>query len=333
MYRVLDNQTVIRNQGKFCKADLANIWHETKYATMQDQLLQLMLKFKLCYCIEHSKWYIAPQLLMLNPPNYEWDEQDNLLLRYQYTFMPKGIMTRLVVAMHHLIAEQRYVWRSGVVLQDEQTKAEVIEHYGKREINVRVMGRHKKRLMTKIEHELEQIHKSFKRLKYQKLIPCNCESCYGQQMPHFYAFDTLLKFRADRQLQIQCQNSYKMVDVLSLIDDLPGRTSVKLGPKTQPHGNRLNFAQCGELAKCLLAMPSMADQNSRSTVIDQLRAEIKTKVAKSPIDRMHVFNIVKTCLEYPNGIQELRDVLAFFEGDSIPMQRFKEALTRLLPNR
>ena len=111
--------------------------------------------------------------------------------------MPKGIMTRFIVAMHHYIWQQPYVWRSGVILQDKQTnsKAEVIEHYGKREINVRVVGQQKKELMTRVRHELERIHRFFKRLKYQMLVPCNCKSCFGKQEPHFYAFDTLLEFR------------------------------------------------------------------------------------------------------------------------------------------
>ncbi|WP_309731046.1 COR domain-containing protein, partial [Chamaesiphon sp. OTE_75_metabat_556] len=64
VYKVLDNPLVIHNQGRFTRDDLKQIWHEQKYATMQPELLRLMMNFKLCYEIPNvPKTYIAPQLL------------------------------------------------------------------------------------------------------------------------------------------------------------------------------------------------------------------------------------------------------------------------------
>jgi len=219
VYKVLDNKTVIGNLGKFNYGDLTNIWHEAEYADMQNELLQLMINFKLCYRIPNSEFYIAPQLLTENQPQDDWDETDNLILRYTYeSFMPKGIITQFIVAMHKLIAGQ-YVWRSGVILEKGQTKAEVIEYYGKREIKIRVAGKNKKELMTIVTYELDEIHASYKRLKYSKLIPCNCSKCKHSQEPHFYPIEVLQQFVEDRQETIQCQRSYQMVDVRGLIDD------------------------------------------------------------------------------------------------------------------
>jgi internalin A len=223
VYKVLDNERVIRNLGRFNRDDLAKIWHEEKYANMQDELLQLMINFKLCYQIPNTNDYIAPQLLTKNQPVYDWDETNNLIVRYTYEFMPKGIITQFIVAMHTYIADQKCVWRSGVVLTKDQTKAEVVEDYGKREIKIRVAGKHKKEFMTIVMYELDKIHDSYHRLKYNKLIPCNCAKCKDSQEPHFYLFETLRKFTEDRQNRIQCQKSYQMVDVLSLIDDVIDR--------------------------------------------------------------------------------------------------------------
>jgi internalin A len=205
VYEVLDNERVIRNLGRFNRADLANIWYEAKYAKMQDELLQLMINFKLCYRIPGSRdTYIAPQLLTENQPAYDWDETNNLVRRYTYEFMLKGIITRFIVAMHRYIADQECVWKSGVVLEKDQTKAEVIEYYGKREIRIRVAGSHKKELMTIVTYELDKIHDSYQRLKYSQLIPCNCVTCKDRQEPHFYPFKVLQRFAADRQDHIQC---------------------------------------------------------------------------------------------------------------------------------
>ncbi|MEJ6480822.1 COR domain-containing protein [Nostoc punctiforme UO1] len=222
VYKVLDNEKVISNLGSFTRSDLANIWCEDEYATMHDELLRLMINFKLCYEIPRSQGkYIAPQLLSANQPLYAWNQIDNLILRYEYDFMPKGIITQFIVAMNELRNKQQYVWKSGVVLSKDQTKAEVIEYYGKREIKIRVSGRHKRDLMTIVTHELDKIHDSYKRLKYNKLIPCNCVTCKDNQEPHFYLFEELRQFIADKQDEIQCRKKpYKMVNVLGLIDDV-----------------------------------------------------------------------------------------------------------------
>jgi Leucine-rich repeat (LRR) protein len=223
VYKVLDNWRVIQNLGEFNRNDLANIWHEDKYTTMRAELLRLMMNFKLCYEIPSCPGtYIAPQLLSPNQPEYGWDESDNLLLRYEYEFMPKGILTRFIVEMHSWIEGPTRVWKSGVVLSKDQARAEVIEYYRyhKGEIRIRVSGRRKRDFLVTVMHELEKIHHSYERLRYSTLVPCNCPTCNGSQAPHFYRLQVLHKFLDDRQDQIQCQNSYQMVKVRRLIDDI-----------------------------------------------------------------------------------------------------------------
>ena len=222
VYKVLDNDQVVNNQGYFTRKDLKSIWHEEKYVQKRGELLELMKKFQLCYQIPGNKnAFIAPQLLSDNQPEYAWDESSNLILRYTYPdFMPKGIITRFIVAMHEYIERQEYVWKSGVILAKDNARAEVIEYYGKREIRIRTTGDNSRDFMAIITYELDKIIKSYNRLKYSKLIPCNCPVCKNSQSPHSYPFETLQKFLADRQEQIQCQKSYEMVNVLSLIDDV-----------------------------------------------------------------------------------------------------------------
>ena len=221
VYKVLDNPRVIDNQGRFSRTDLADIWSGPEHAERQDELLQLMMKFKLCYEIPGSpNSYIAPQLLSENQPDYPWDETSNLFLRYSYDFMPKGIITHFIVVMHQRIAGQNLLWRSGVVLEKDQTRAEVVEYYGQRSIKIRVAGQNRKELMTIVVHELDKIHDSYNRLKYQKLIPCNCEKCTQSQDPDFFPFEVLRQFMADMQEKIQCHKSYKMVSVRGLVDEV-----------------------------------------------------------------------------------------------------------------
>jgi GTPase SAR1 family protein len=222
VYKVLDNQTVIRSLGCFTRTDLRAIWDTPDYENMCDELLQLMMKFKLCYEIPTQKGtYIAPQLLTENQPEYPWDEQENLLLRYTYEFMPKGILTQFIVVMHPYILEQKNVWKSGIVIEKDRTRAEVIEYYGKREIHVRVAGAQRRDLLTIIRHELQQIHDAYRQLKYDERVPCNCSTCRDSQEPHFYTIAELLDFRANNQLEIQCRKKpYQMVNVMKLLGDV-----------------------------------------------------------------------------------------------------------------
>jgi internalin A len=224
VYKVLDNKNLIKNLGRFTRRDIDSIWESLEYEAMRDELLQLMMKFKLCYEIPNQKGaYIAPQLLTENQPSYEWHDDGNLLLRYVYEFMPKGILTQFIVAMHQyvpILHGNPVVWKSGAVLIKSQAVAEVIEDYGKRQIFVCVAGVHKKELMTVIMYELDKIHATYNKLRYDKLIPCNCDECRQKKEPYFYRYETLQKFIGDGQVQIQCQQSYKMVNVWSLIDDV-----------------------------------------------------------------------------------------------------------------
>lgn len=221
VYNVLDNDTVLKNLGCFTQENLEEIWKDSEYADMRDELLQLMMRFKLCYPIPNrSCHYIAPQLLDINQPKYTWDNSNNLILRYTYEFMPKGILTRFIVETHPWIEQQTLVWRSGVILNKDQTRAEVIEHYNQREIKVRVTGSRKKELLAVVTHELEKIHNSYERLKYQTFVPCNCEDCQGSQTPYSYPLDKLRKRLEAGKYRIECENSYEMVDVRRLIDDV-----------------------------------------------------------------------------------------------------------------
>ncbi|MHC0061346.1 leucine-rich repeat domain-containing protein [Nostoc sp. UIC 10890] len=221
VYNVLDNDNVKKKLGYFTKNDLEDIWKSGEYADMGDELLQLMMQFKLCYEIPGNRdTYVAPQLLSIEKADYTWDDRNNFILRYTYTFMPKGILTRFIVETHPWIEHQKLVWKSGVVLNKDQTRAEVIENYEQREIKIRVAGNRKKELMAVVTHELEKIHNSYERLQYQTLVPCNCETCKNLPIPYSYSLQKLNKRLNAGRYQIECENSYEMVDVRKLIDDV-----------------------------------------------------------------------------------------------------------------
>jgi internalin A len=234
VYKVLDTKQVNQNLGCFTQTDLTQIWADEQYVQMRDELLQLMKNFKLCYEIPNRPHtYIAPQLLSPNQAEYDWDDTENLILRYRYDFMPKGMLTRFTVEMHQLI-DRDLVWKDGVILTDGHAHAEVIEAYYKKEILIRISGKLKKPLLEKVRHEFSKIHASYNkpeeppethRLRYQEFIPCNCSGCKGSQSPFSYPLNRLQERLKNDRYTIECDISYKIVNVRDLIDDSIGTSS------------------------------------------------------------------------------------------------------------
>jgi hypothetical protein len=267
VYRVLDDRAVLNNRGRFGLADLARIWAEEEYAAMRHELLRLMMRFQLCYQLPEGDSYIAPQLLSPGQPPYSWDDRANLVLRYEYDFMPKGMLTRFIVSTHHLIPDHALVWKFGVILQREGTRAEIIEDYSRRKITVRISGPDTLGLLAIVDDHLERIHRSFPRLKYDRYLPCNCQMCSQRLEPYAYSLTDLKDFAATGD-QIQCRTSRKLVDAAALIRDvLPSALEVE-------HVKIWQTIPAPESAPCKEIFVSYAWTPESTAVVDQLETAL-----------------------------------------------------------
>lgn len=86
-----------------------------------------------------------------------------------------------------------------------------------------------------------------------------------------------------------------------------------------------NYDDRHELCKLLLDCLCIKDPESRKTVLDQLPTYITHSYKRSSIDRDDVFNITLACLNYPNGLSALVEVIHGMEDNSIPflaLQKF-----------
>lgn len=222
VYRVLDDAEVISAHGYFTRSQLSRIWSEAKYTGMQDELLRLMMKFQLCYALESEQSFIAPQLLTSNQPSYPWNSVGGLVVRYEYDFLPKGIVTRFIVALHHLIAGDALVWKTGVVLERDGSRAEIIEEMSQRRIRVRVSGPATDGLLAIVDDQLERLHAIFPLLKVERYLPCPCSECVDKAEPYGFALQQLAKM-AMKEKPIQCHESGEMIDAAKLLREvLPG---------------------------------------------------------------------------------------------------------------
>lgn len=218
VYRVLDDPEIIAHQGVFGADDLRRIWHEPIYEPMRAELLRLMAKFALCFPVPGTDRYVAPQLLAPVRPGYTWDEPGELVLRYEYDVMPKGIVRRLIVELHDLI-EDDAVWRTGVVLRQEPGRAEVIEDYRRRRLHIRLAPRDQRVMLAVLDRALRTIHRSYPDLRFERLRPCACGVCATAAEPTMFSVRELEDF-ARAGDRIQCRASHRLVDAAALLSEL-----------------------------------------------------------------------------------------------------------------
>ena len=231
IYKIVKNNTILTQNGCFTTQDRQELWSAPEYAEVQDELLELMKKFNLCYpLIGTPGTHIAPQLLPIIAPDYtNIDFTHSLTLTYRYDFMPKGLIAPFIVGMYRLIdRDQRLVWRNGVILHDGNAHAEIIESDYHREIQIRVTGFNKRTLLDQIRQKFRDIHATYDdRLTHQELIPCNCITCKTQPPENRETYDlkTLMeRLRRGKKMTVDCTKSDEDVNIRNLINDFPDLT-------------------------------------------------------------------------------------------------------------
>lgn len=224
VYKVLDHTKAQKRIGHFEKKDLDRVWTGLEYADVFDELLALMEKFELCYQVPNTQTFIVPQLLPEDKPPYVWTDHEQLQLQYRYDFLPKGIVTRVIVRLHRLIKEQETVWKRGAVFhKGSNTKAEVIEHFRDKKIHIKVQGSQCKELLTIIAYQIDEINETFNfhgKSQVHQLIPCNCRECIKLTVPNFYEREDLERRKRKGKHTIECNVSYDDVSVIRLLEDV-----------------------------------------------------------------------------------------------------------------
>jgi len=233
VYKILDNQKIIDNHGRFNNDDLLNIWSDNTYKQKTKELISLMKNQKFELCFELGNWeYLAPQLLPVDEIDYEWRTKDNnLQFEFYYKFMPKGILPRTIVKRNKDIYKNTY-WRYGVLLHYDNTRAIIREKYLENKITITLEGDHKKEFLSIIRKTIKEIHSDFNNLEVSEMIPCNCDECKNSAKPDFQLFSYLRKLLQKGIATVRCHCSLEDVSVNSLIDDVIICDEVKNEPRS-----------------------------------------------------------------------------------------------------
>ncbi|WP_028469928.1 COR domain-containing protein [Neptunomonas japonica] len=223
-YIVFDEKEVINGNGLFSNRTLKRVWKGypiDKYPA----LIELMKKFELCFEIEATGKYIVPARLPAVPPSVLFKPKEELSYRYEYQFMPAGIIERCIVRLHRLIFNNSY-WKNGVLVKKGDTSALVESDRFKRSISIRLEGSSKAELLTIIRNEIDQIHQSLNYPQVTERIPCVCKECIGSE-PYYYDMSVMERARSKGRKSIECRKSFESVEIRSILGGIDGTLESK----------------------------------------------------------------------------------------------------------
>ncbi len=225
VYKVLSARCVQKHNGLLKRGDLHHIWKakdgypQTKHET----LLTLMCNFKLAFKMAGTTNYIIPELLSKQPPDFDWDNNDNLRFQYEYSFMPAGILPRFIVRRHENLqrnAKGDYAcWREGALLDIDGAAVYIKATVGERKIEIKISGKHKSEALAVIRNELNKINDKFHKITITKMVPCNClPDC-----PKFFDYDILRKKEEKKMRDELCDISSKFVSIEELLNGVESK--------------------------------------------------------------------------------------------------------------
>ncbi|MCI4670430.1 MAG: leucine-rich repeat domain-containing protein [Bacteroidia bacterium] len=268
VYLIIDDSVIQSKAGLFDMSDIYRLWTDSSYKGLHYELLLLLEAFKLCYKKRNKEEYVIPSLLPLDPPqDFHWDFTDNLILQFEYTFMPKGMVNQLTAQLDKFIKQDRLVWGAGVVLSDGMREAIIEENRLKRRIIIRVRGIDPSYFLGTIVNTLEDIHSTYPGIEVLKKIPCACKECIVSPEPQLINFEDLIKkYQKSKNPIWYCNHGEKFVLVKDLL--------TRVGAQELTSFDHENF-------KSFVSKNKAIDKKINGTVseIDELIINGKTKKA------------------------------------------------------
>jgi len=228
VFRILDDEAVKARQGRFTLADCDRLWSDRGYAAKEVELLALMVRFELSYPLPDTNeetWLVPQHLSPSKPPALrDWATSGDLMLSYRYDFLPRGLVSRLIVRMHRFVKQTDLCWSDGALFEHGATQLLVETTERGDEIALRSRGPEQQALLSVIASDLDALNDSFQGLKARvgKWVPCTCPTCAGLKAPALFAQTELLERKERGKLTIECPKppDYHDVSVLQLLDGM-----------------------------------------------------------------------------------------------------------------
>ena len=232
VYKIIDEQErrLKNRNGILLRDDLKHIWKDrNKYPEEYfPHLLNLMIKFQLAFSIDQNTYLVA-ELLNNESIDLGWSftRLKTLSFRYEYDFLPAGVMTRFIVSANQFLAKDGGIiqcWRKGAYLHYSSAKALVrlYDDISKRYIQIDIIGkspRAKRDLLSIIRNKIDEINNRFRKITITQKIPC----CCSENCSYMFDYQRLLYAEQIGKEEVECQETWKTVPLSMLLDGVEGK--------------------------------------------------------------------------------------------------------------
>ena len=220
-YEVLDAQLVIDNKGSFTYDELQRIWQGypmEKHAA----LLELMIRFELCFRLGETRTYIVPLRLVAEKPDNVYMDMvvEDTYFEYKYEFMPAGIIERFIARTHQIHDDNKF-WKNGVMLKIEDAAAKVEADVFSRKVTIQATGVRRTVLVEVIREHIGHIHKTLNNPDVREYVYCPCSKCQIEKddsKKNKFEIKKLQERLLIGRKTIECNVSYEDVDVEPMLN-------------------------------------------------------------------------------------------------------------------
>jgi internalin A len=173
VYRILNSNELFHSKGILAIEKLGGILDSREYPKNKHGfIIDMMVKFELCFGFEGNKEFLIPDLLSKEEPDLNWPYDNSLAFQYHYNFLPGSVISRFIVRMHQFISRNTY-WRTGVVLNHKDNKALVKADLEDRKIFIYVTGKQQTRrsFLEIIRADFDRIHSTIPKIEAKEKVP------------------------------------------------------------------------------------------------------------------------------------------------------------------
>ena len=231
IYQLLDNADIKAFVGRIGKAEIEGVWEKLGFE--KERLPRLLEKFGLMYQVPKRAEYIVPEHLPDGVPYVHWSHEKahpQLHFRYEFDkYMPKGLMSRLIVALHRYIGDHSLVWRRGVNISFGNAHAEITESLGGvNRFDIRIAGDFRRDLLVIITQAFDLMLSDFQKLSVSREVRCPCAECQNGSDAYFHKMkdieQALIKKTGKSNPKagkseptVECKVSYDDVEIVQLL--------------------------------------------------------------------------------------------------------------------